>query len=368
MLVGIIVGAAVSIVKADGSSSSNAAGNHLRGGDSTAVAPSPSTFATNSTVKDNEQYSLPPSTMWVTSLAPTASQVLEFETESARPEPTGVPSEKQTIGPQTAPTQEPTAVPTDATSVVPTVRPTEVLSAVPTLVPVLGVSSFPTVDATLSPTAVSSVAPMLAPTGAPVEQTMEPSPKAGFQLLTTDDIRSAVDLYLAGKLDVPINEWDVSQITDFSYLFSANRNSAAADFNEDLNNWKTSNVASLSGMLSNAKSFNGDISTWDTSQVSSFDRVFDGASSFSGDISEWSTDNAKTFFSMFRGASSFNAAIGNWKTDSVRNFSNMFQGASSFNQGLSWVTSSAVDMSRMVRPPSMTLFWFCILLYSLQLF
>ena len=199
-----------------------------------------------------------------------------------------------------------------------------------------------TVVPTSAPTVVAAVSPTTTPT-------VSPGVATGFQLTTTADLRSAVDRYLSGTLVVPINEWDVSLITDFSYVFSANRNSAAAAFNQDLSNWNTANAVSFTGIFSNAKSFNGDISTWDTSQVTTFDRVFDGASSFNGDVSAWSTGQATTFFSMFRGASSFNGDIGNWETANVRDFGNMFQEATSFNQELLWTTSSAVDMSKMVR-------------------
>lgn len=325
MVVGVIAGASMSIAKTKGTFPSSESNYRLRGEDDTPDIPSLNITATNFTgaVIDTENDSPSPSPFWTSTLSP----VFASDTDSPSPKPTGVP----TVKPSVAPTLEPTSLPTNATSTTPTQIPTTGVSRAPTIVP----SAAPNVSAALFPT----VPPTVVPGGA-----------TGFQILTTADLRSAVDQYLSGTLDVPINEWDVSLITDFSYLFSTSRNSAAAAFNEDLNNWNTANAISLTGIFSNAKSFNGDISTWDTSQVSTFDRVFDGASSFNGDISEWSTGEATTFFSMFRGASSFNGAIGNWETGNVRTFENMFQEATSFNQELLWTTSSAVDMSRMVRP------------------
>ena len=106
----------------------------------------------------------------------------------------------------------------------------------------------------------------LAPTGSPVSG--PPSVPTSTLLL-----QSAVDDYLAGNVLIPINEWDVSGVSDFSQLFSADRNPAAADFNEDLDGWNTSNAETFAGLFQNAKAFNGNIETWDTSRVTNMEKV-----------------------------------------------------------------------------------------------
>lgn len=85
---------------------------------------------------------------------------------------------------------------------------------------------------------------------------------------STDELRSAVDDYLAGILTVPINDWDVSLVSDFSELFSADRNPATVDFNEDLDRWDVSNAVTFMGLFRKAASFNGNIATWNTAKVS----------------------------------------------------------------------------------------------------
>jgi surface protein len=66
---------------------------------------------------------------------------------------------------------------------------------------------------------------------------------------TSGALLAAIDMYLNGEINIPIGEWDVSQITDFSLAFSASRNPKAASFNEDLNNWDTSRATSMRRMV-----------------------------------------------------------------------------------------------------------------------
>jgi Mycoplasma protein of unknown function, DUF285 len=71
-------------------------------------------------------------------------------------------------------------------------------------------------------------------------------------LTTTQALYDAVDLYLAGSSTVPpIGEWNVGAITDFSSVFSAERNPAAKFFTtgDELNQWDTSNAASMKLMV-----------------------------------------------------------------------------------------------------------------------
>ena len=59
-----------------------------------------------------------------------------------------------------------------------------------------------------------------------------------------------------------ISNWDTSEVTDMSSLFSHKDN-----FNEPIGNWDVSNVTNMYLMFSDAKAFNQDISAWDVSNV-----------------------------------------------------------------------------------------------------
>ncbi len=56
------------------------------------------------------------------------------------------------------------------------------------------------------------------------------------------------------------NSWDVTKITDMSYMFYE------SEFNGNISNWDVSNVTNMSYMFSDSE-FNGDISKWDISSL-----------------------------------------------------------------------------------------------------
>ena len=138
-----------------------------------------------------------------------------------------------------------------------------------------------------------------------------------------------------------ISDWDVSNVTDMSYLFYD-----AESFNEDIGNWDVSKVESMGDMFAKAKSFNQDIGNWNVSGVSRkkpteyyspdgcMGSMFSGAESFNQDISNWDVSGVVNMFRMFDGAKSFNQDIGKWNVSNVEIFSHMFENAKSFNQNL----------------------------------
>src|SRR5690606_26519627 len=55
----------------------------------------------------------------------------------------------------------------------------------------------------------------------------------------------------------PLNNWDVSSVTDMYRMFDGN-----GVFNQPLDNWDVSNVTDMWGIFMNATSFNQDLSSW----------------------------------------------------------------------------------------------------------
>ena len=83
----------------------------------------------------------------------------------------------------------------------------------------------------------------------------------------------------------PIDNWDVSNVTDMSYMFET------AIFNQPIGNWDVSSVTHISYMFSGAQAFNQPIGDWDVSSVTHMSGMFSENISFNQDLSNWSVGN-----------------------------------------------------------------------------
>lgn len=169
-----------------------------------------------------------------------------------------------------------------------------------------------------------------------------------------------------------IDDWNVSAVTDMSWLFSefcyfnqslsrwdvSNvktmgnmfRCSEESDFAGDLSRWNVSNVEDMRGMFSGAVSFNSDLSRWDVGKVKNMEMMFAGAFSFNADLSQWNVGKVTNMKDMFFEASSFTSDLSRWNVGKVTNMEMMFYEAESFNSDLSrWDVSKVTEMRMMFK-------------------
>jgi len=111
-----------------------------------------------------------------------------------------------------------------------------------------------------------------------------------------DELRNAIEKYCDNKQDCEIKHgfielWDVSNVTDMSYMF------CNSQFNRDISGWNVSNVTDMNSIFKNSM-FNGDISAWDVSSVTNMSFMFH-ISQFNGDISGWNVSNVKDRSCLF---------------------------------------------------------------------
>ena len=138
-----------------------------------------------------------------------------------------------------------------------------------------------------------------------------------------------------------ISSWDVSKVTNMSDMFYANQN-----FNKDISNWDVSKVTDMSGMFK-GNPFNQDISNWDVSKVTNMSIMF-GYTNFNQDISNWDVSKVTDMSNMFVNAKAFNQDIGKWDVSNVTDMSSMFLEANAFNQNIStWNTAKVFRLEYM---------------------
>ena len=168
---------------------------------------------------------------------------------------------------------------------------------------------------------------------------------SGFKPETKDALQAAVDLWVSSPESTEatyghISDWDVSLITNMSYLFDDK-----TSFNDDLNNWDVSNVTDMQRLFRNCHEFNGDISNWDVSNVNHMAAMFERADQFTGDLSSWDVSSVTNMNATFYQAYAFNSDISNWNVSNVLYMSSMLR-ETNFDQDISsWDVSSASNIS-----------------------
>ena len=188
-----------------------------------------------------------------------------------------------------------------------------------------------------------------------VAESLSPLPDGNGAFSTDDRIGNTINRIVDDWMDTTkrsgiqtlyghIEDWDVSSVQNFRYLFVGNSPIAVA-FNADLSKWNVAAAQDLSGMFAGAAAFNSDLSTWDTAKVTTMFTMFRGASHFNGDVTKFNTKKVENMQYMFKDALIFNRDLSKWKTDNVVNMGLMFDRALLFNSDLSkWQTSRVASM------------------------
>ena len=116
-----------------------------------------------------------------------------------------------------------------------------------------------------------------------------------------------------------IADWDVSRVTDMSYLFCGSSwnaqygcNAVKASCSPDLSRWDVSSVTSMSNLFEYASSFTSDLSAWDVSSVTDMNYMFSRAWRFTSDLSAWNVSSVTSMRYMFFDASSFTSDLSAW--------------------------------------------------------
>lgn len=210
---------------------------------------------------------------------------------------------------------------------------------------------------------------------------------SNFQFESHDNVALCTSLItnLTGDFTDPfeiigdISSWDVSNVTDMSYLFYESSSThnlsnwdvssvenltytfANSSFNGFVNNWELSSLTDMTSTFYNSRlGPNVDISGWDVSNVSTmrrtFQRMYFGGNVGLSDLSNWNVGNVTDMYQMFFGNQSRDLNISSWDVSNVTTMEAMFASENvggfprlnEFNQDISsWDISSLQNANNM---------------------
>lgn len=157
------------------------------------------------------------------------------------------------------------------------------------------------------------------------------------------------------KFNQNIGNWDVSNVSDMSFMFSFNSTSTDKTinpndermiFNQDISNWDVSNVTNMTAMFQLAIMFDQPIGKWNVSKVKYMDYMF-SLCPINQNLSSWNVSNVLNMEAMFQAAYNFNSPIGKWNVSNVENMVRMFF-STTFNQKIEdWNVSKVKSMENM---------------------
>lgn len=127
-----------------------------------------------------------------------------------------------------------------------------------------------------------------------------------------------------------LNDIDVSNIKKMNsdslfhnYTIGIFENS---DFNGDISGWDVSGVTDMSYMFFKAKKFNKPIGKWDVSGVEKMKYMFKFAEDFNQPLDKWDVSNVWNMDDMFRYAKSFNQDISGWNMQTTNFYEKDYYG------------------------------------------
>ena len=148
------------------------------------------------------------------------------------------------------------------------------------------------------------------------------------------------------KLD--LSDWDTSNVTDMSWMFSNCRGLTYID----LSKFNTSNVTNMSIMFLNCNSLTSlDLSGLNTSKVTNMKSMFESCKALTSlDLGGWNTSNVTDMGTMFYNCNSLTSLdLSGWNTSKVTNMSNMFYNCNS----LTYLDLSGFDTSNVTNMSNM---------------
>ncbi|WP_096025766.1 DarT ssDNA thymidine ADP-ribosyltransferase family protein [Campylobacter lanienae] len=173
------------------------------------------------------------------------------------------------------------------------------------------------------------------------------SGRKDFSGIESWDVSSVTDMSwmftFCYNFNQPLDNWDVSSVIYMSEMFAG-----CTNFNQSLDNWDVGSVTDMSGMFRDCENFNQPLDSWDVSSVTDMSGMFINCYNFNQPLNNWDVSNVTDMSVMFSSCENFNQPLNSWDVGSVTDMGGMFGGCTNFNQPLdSWNVSSVTDMGEM---------------------
>ncbi len=143
-----------------------------------------------------------------------------------------------------------------------------------------------------------------------------------YKALSADSLRTRA------RTGVDVTNVCTSLVTTMYALFDVNNGPDGPQpnpFNQDISSWDVSSVTDMSYMFYYANTFNKNISHWDVSSVTSMQGMFDYAAAFNQDIGNWNVSSVTDMSYMFNRAGVFNQNLGKWDISKVSHFNQFLE-------------------------------------------
>lgn len=129
---------------------------------------------------------------------------------------------------------------------------------------------------------------------------------------TKKELRRIIMERIKDDSECDLNDIDVSEINDMSYLFRYDEDKddeiRIDEFNGDISRWDVSNVENMAYMFCDCLDFNCNIGGWKVSGVNDMKSMFSGCGNFNQDLSGWDVSNVSNMNYMFEECKRFHKA------------------------------------------------------------
>ena len=122
---------------------------------------------------------------------------------------------------------------------------------------------------------------------------------------TREELKEILKERLAKDKDADLNDIDVSKITDIGIVNGYGLFEGLDPHNIKLDKWDVSNVTNMSYIFYYCYNFNSDLSNWDVSKVEDMKGMFFRCKKFEGkNLEKWDVSKIKDMTDMFYGCDS----------------------------------------------------------------